>query len=174
MGMKLKPLVWSEERKPNTEYGYNHCITETPVGRFVLTWKGWKSEPWQNMGIGFDVTPWGETWYEGWDTVDEAKEAAYQRLSDEINSMISSEMNTVILPTPNQASTPQPAPIPGNVDVYPLVISDILARVEAGKLKYGTTLQTNNGRAALWDLYQELIDACMYIRQAIAEQENET
>lgn len=50
------------------------------------------------------------------------------------------------------AAMPQPQPKPGNVDVAPVVISDIEARVAAGKQKYGTLLQTNNGRNALWDM----------------------
>ena len=70
-----------------------------------------------------------------------------------------------------KAATPQPQPQAGKVDVAPVVLADIQARVEAGKQKYGTLLQTNNGRLALWDLYQELIDACMYIRQRILEEE---
>lgn len=71
----------------------------------------------------------------------------------------------------DSAATPQPSPQPGKTEVYTVVINDILARVEAGKAKYGTTLQTHNGRSALWDLYQELIDACKDVRQAILEQE---
>lgn len=71
----------------------------------------------------------------------------------------------------SKASTPQPPPISGKIDVAPVVIADIQERVEAGKEKYGTLLQTHNGRSALWDLYQELIDACMYIRQRLLEEE---
>ena len=71
----------------------------------------------------------------------------------------------------SRASTPQPPPIAGKIDVAPVVIADIEARIAAGKEKYGTLLQTHNGRSALWDLYQELIDACMYIRQRLLEEE---
>jgi hypothetical protein len=71
----------------------------------------------------------------------------------------------------SKASTPQPPPVAGKIDVAPIVIADIEARVAAGKEKYGTPLQTNNGRSALWDLYQELIDACMYTRQRLLEEE---
>lgn len=78
----VKLLHWTEDRKPNNECGYNHCISETPFGRFLLTWKGWKTEPWQSMSIGFDETPWGEAWYEMWDTTDEAKESAYTKFCE--------------------------------------------------------------------------------------------
>ena len=71
----------------------------------------------------------------------------------------------------SKASTPQPPPISGKINVAPVVIADIEARVKAGKEKYGTLLQTHNGRSALWDLYQELIDACMYVRQRLLEEE---
>ena len=53
--------------------------------------------------------------------------------------------------------------------VYDLVIKDIGDRVNAGKKAYGTPLQPFNGRSALVDLYQELIDASFYIRQKIEE-----
>ena len=71
----------------------------------------------------------------------------------------------------SKASKPQPPPIAGKIDVAPVVIADIEERMRAGKEKYGTLLQTHNGRSALWDLYQELIDACMYIRQHLLEDE---
>lgn len=53
--------------------------------------------------------------------------------------------------------------------VWELVIEDMLARDEVGRAKYGTPLQTHNGRDALVDLYQELLDACVYLRQEIEE-----
>lgn len=70
----------------------------------------------------------------------------------------------------NKASEHQPAPQPGQQVVGDVVLADIRARMEVGHERYGTYLQTHNGRSALWDLYQELLDACMYIRQHIAEQ----
>lgn len=72
------------------------------------------------------------------------------------------------------ASTPQPAPLAGEQNVIDLVSADFEERASAGLKKYGTLLQVGNGRDALWDLYQELIDACMYVRQAIAEKETDT
>jgi hypothetical protein len=71
----------------------------------------------------------------------------------------------------NKAATPQPPPRPGNVNVAEVVLQDIHSRVEAGYRKYGTPLQTNNGRDALWDAYQEAIDLVMYLRQAILERD---
>ena len=57
-------IRWTEEREANQEVSYNHIIGETQFGRFVLTWKGWKEDPFH--GIGFDETPWGDVVYESW------------------------------------------------------------------------------------------------------------
>lgn len=72
----------------------------------------------------------------------------------------------------NPAAEPQPDPLrnDGN-DVQSLVIADIAARREVGIAKYGTPLQANNGRDALRDAYQEVLDLACYLRQAIAERD---
>jgi hypothetical protein len=67
------------------------------------------------------------------------------------------------------ASVSQPPPQTGHSRVLDLVLADITERSEAGRIKYGTYLETNNGRDALWDAYQEAIDLCMYLRQLIEE-----
>jgi hypothetical protein len=45
------------------------------------------------------------------------------------------------------------------------LIDDIRARRDVGLARYGTTLQANNGRKALLDMYQELLDALVYAEQ---------
>lgn len=40
-----------------------------------------------------------------------------------------------------------------------------------GEQKYGTRLQTFNGRNALIDAYQEALDLVMYLRQKFLEEE---
>jgi hypothetical protein len=42
------------------------------------------------------------------------------------------------------------------------VSADLKYRAEVGRSKYGTYLTTDNGRDALVDLYEELLDAYMY------------
>lgn len=64
---------------------------------------------------------------------------------------------------------PMPVPDPSRGDVQSLVIADIEERRRVGIARYGTPLQTFNGRDALIDLYQELLDAVMYTRQLIEE-----
>jgi hypothetical protein len=73
----------------------------------------------------------------------------------------------------NPASTPQPPPAEGGEVVLFQVIDDLKERAESGAQKYGGYLMTNNGRSAMWDLYQELLDSCMYIRQYLMEQETQ-
>ena len=67
------------------------------------------------------------------------------------------------------AATPQPPPLPGKTLVLDLVKADLDARSRVGAAKYGTPLHTHNGRDALMDAYQEILDAAMYLRQAIKE-----
>ena len=68
---------------------------------------------------------------------------------------------------------PQPAPVHNNLPAaWDLVIADMMARDQFGLQKYGTHLQPFNGRDALIDLYQELLDAVVYLRLAIYERDN--
>jgi hypothetical protein len=64
----------------------------------------------------------------------------------------------------------QPEPTPGDAEVTPLVIADLQAWSDFGARKYGTRLQTFNGRDALVDAYQEALDLCCYLRQRIEEE----
>ena len=69
---------------------------------------------------------------------------------------------------------PEPKPIKNNNPaVWDLVIADMKDRDAGGLEKYGVRLQPHNGRNALTDLYQELLDAAVYIRQLIYEETGE-
>lgn len=67
----------------------------------------------------------------------------------------------------------QKDPTPNN---YPIiadqVIEDIKKRKAKGIETYGTPLQKFNGRDALQDLYEELLDACCYIKQRLEEEKD--
>jgi hypothetical protein len=68
----------------------------------------------------------------------------------------------------------QPQPPPKENDsgsVWDLVIEDMKARDEFGRKKYGVPVQAGNGRDALVDAYQEALDLCVYLKQAIIERE---
>lgn len=53
--------------------------------------------------------------------------------------------------------------------IVDLVVEDMKKRAELGKERYGTYLQAHNGRNAMQDLYEELLDAVVYARQHMAE-----
>lgn len=64
----------------------------------------------------------------------------------------------------------QPAPTPNaSPPIWEQIVADMIARDEMGRRKYGTPLQAGNGRDALQDLYEELLDAVAYTKQAILE-----
>lgn len=56
-------------------------------------------------------------------------------------------------------------------DIQSQVIADIEERRKVGIQRYGTALQPNNGRDAVRDLYEELIDGAMYAKQWLIERE---
>lgn len=71
-----------------------------------------------------------------------------------------------------RAATPQPPPAHNDKpSIHDLVIADMKARKAMGLAKYGTPLQAGNGRDALMDAYQEALDLCMYLKQAIEERD---
>ncbi len=71
------------------------------------------------------------------------------------------------------AAKAQPSPVPSQGRILDQVIADLQARAEDGKKQYGRYLQAYNGRNAGVDLYQELLDAAMYARQRIVEEEED-
>lgn len=69
-------------------------------------------------------------------------------------------------------STPEPAPKPnGKPAVWDLVVADMQQRDQEGRRKYGTPLQPFNGRRALVDAYQEVLDLVVYLRQELYERD---
>lgn len=67
----VKALVWSKPEKPNAECSYDHCMAETPWGKYQIEWKSWKDYP------SFLVeTPKGEILTQGDDNLDSAKQVA--------------------------------------------------------------------------------------------------
>lgn len=68
----------------------------------------------------------------------------------------------------NPLVTPQPPPHQSNgVCIADLVIKDMQDRKQFGIDKYGAYLEPTNGRNMLVDTYQELMDACVYMRGEI-------
>lgn len=58
-------------------------------------------------------------------------------------------------------------------DIQSLVIADVAKRREIGIERYGTALQPFNGRSALRDAYEEVLDLACYLRQKLREEEME-
>lgn len=71
-----RAIQWSDVQRPNDRCSYTHLIGETPFGRILITWKGWKEPP--NMTL--DESPWGATGYVG-ETVERAKQAVESEFS---------------------------------------------------------------------------------------------
>ena len=63
----------------------------------------------------------------------------------------------------------QQPPNPSEGDCWLLVIEDMEKRRLYGIEKYGVPVQPFNGRDPLIDSYQEALDLCVYLRQAIEE-----
>jgi hypothetical protein len=73
----------------------------------------------------------------------------------------------------NKAAQHEPMPVKNEEPcIQDLVIADLQARKAVGIERYGTTLQPFNGRDVLMDLYQEILDAANYLRQAIYERDH--
>lgn len=67
--------------------------------------------------------------------------------------------------------TEQPPPIPNDKPAtWDLVVTDMRARDAVGRERYGTPLQPGNGRNSLRDAYEEALDLCVYLRNALEEQ----
>ena len=64
-------------------------------------------------------------------------------------------------------------PVVDATDVAELVKKDIELRVQHGEKEYGQRLHPFNGRDALIDAYQEVLDLAMYLRQAIYEAQHD-
>ena len=58
--------------------------------------------------------------------------------------------------------------------IHELVKKDLDKRAALGKKKYGEYLYPKNGRKAMQDYYEELLDAASYAKQWLTEQEMES
>lgn len=54
-------------------------------------------------------------------------------------------------------------------NVVPEVMKDLVDRMAKGAKEYGQPLQTNNGRNALLDAYEEVLDLACYLKQRMME-----
>ncbi|MCE2836657.1 MAG: hypothetical protein LW834_06815 [Cyanobium sp. 49614_E6] len=73
-------LQWTENMPPSEGCRYDHCTAETPFGRFLISWKGWK----QFHSPTVDETPWGD-WFGAFNSVDDAKAACQQGMNERLS-----------------------------------------------------------------------------------------
>lgn len=67
----------------------------------------------------------------------------------------------------------QPMPVAsGSPIMHRLVQDDLAERLRVGVERYGQPLQAFNGRNALQDAYEEVLDLAVYLRQAIYERDH--
>ena len=65
----------------------------------------------------------------------------------------------------------EPMPHGKGVNVFDLIREDLTSRENYGIKEYGEPLTTFNGRDALVDAYQELLDLVVYLRQFLEERD---
>lgn len=73
----------------------------------------------------------------------------------------------------SRAAVEQMKPSGIGPEVFPLLVADIEARRAKGIATYGEPLRAWNGRSSLLDAYQEALDLAAYLRQVLAEQDEE-
>lgn len=74
-------LKWSEEQQPSADCRYNHVTAETPFGRFLITWKGWRQYP----SYDLDEAPFDHGYYVG-GSLEEVKKEAQRLYSEALRS----------------------------------------------------------------------------------------
>lgn len=60
----------------------------------------------------------------------------------------------------------------GDGSIWALVVRDMVERDRVGRERYGVPLRAFNGRDGLRDLYEELLDAVVYLRQVLEERDH--
>lgn len=80
-------LKWTEVAPPCEECRYHHVSAQTPFGRFLITWKGWKDYP------SYDVeeAPWTDQWWYSGSDLDDAKMAAETEMNKRIQECLKEE-----------------------------------------------------------------------------------
>jgi hypothetical protein len=91
--------------------------------------------------------------------------------SDPIHHAVWTKAQKVLRPEKTREGD-QPLPLSNDLPaIQDLVLADIEARKAIGIKRYGQLLKPHDGRDNLRDLYEELMDACIYARKAIYERD---
>jgi hypothetical protein len=87
---------------------------------------------------------------------------------EKLDGSIKPDMVALQPPEHREQRMPEPNDEPV---IQALVIADMRARLAVGILATGSGLQPHNGRDALRDAYEEALDLCAYLRQAMYERD---
>jgi len=84
--MNIKPLKWTDPQPANSEISYSHVISETPFGRIVITWKGWK----EYASYDIEEVPWNsystnDIWYNCGADLEHAKQLAEEEYKNRLS-----------------------------------------------------------------------------------------
>lgn len=84
-------MKWTNERQPNEEIRYNHVISETPLGKVSIEWKGWKERP--SYDVDFE---WKHIGIYGSISLKEAKDKAENHMKEITQELIDFQKNNII------------------------------------------------------------------------------
>ncbi len=106
-------------------------------------------------------------------TMDDADKLMRALGIDEALEDMEAEAEEVRTKTAGIATNQQPMPHGTGREIFPLVQADLEERRQYGIRTYGEGLTAFNGRDALQDLYQELLDGVLFLRQMIEERDTQ-
>ena len=73
-------MNWTKVQEPNDKVPYNHTELVTPIGTYLIDWKGWKTSP------SYDISLKGE-WLDSQYDLDTAKNTAENHLLELCNQL---------------------------------------------------------------------------------------
>lgn len=82
-------MNWTKESEPNKEVSYNHVKLQTPIGEYLVDWKGWKENP------SYDISLKDE-WIGSEYDLDSAKSLAENHLlemANQINGFLKEQLS---------------------------------------------------------------------------------
>lgn len=137
------------------------------LGLFILT--NWMGDP-ANISIGgvyahFEQEGFLDHFYD---------DAGRMRVIEhgEWEPYVANAVVTEEVPPVPAGEQPLPETNHNSTNVLPEVMRDLTERMLKGVKSYGKPLQSFNGRDAIQDLYEELLDGACYIKQFMMERGN--
>lgn len=79
-GTKQVANQWSKVQEPNLQILYNHITLDTPLGLFVIDWKGWKEQPTYDLSLNYE-------WLDSPFSLEEGKEFVKKYLTEKAEAL---------------------------------------------------------------------------------------